>query len=133
MGLATTLRDMRTMRTLFSAAESERAARGDATAGPEHLVVAALALDASAAPHGLTAEAVRASIARVHAASPAAAAATGSSSLRDVFGLARRIAAGRQLQAIHVVQAAARPKHGTMALVFADLGIDRAARDTHSR
>lgn len=121
------------MRALLAEADAERVARGDATTGPEHLVIAALGLDDSATPSGLTPDTVRASIARVHAQTPEAAAEPGSSSVRDVFALARRIAGGGELTAMHVVQAAARPKHGTMALVFTDLGIDRAALDTHHR
>ena len=154
MAFRTALADIRTMKELFTAAEREAAALGDEQPGAEHLFLAALTLDDQSARSALatlevTADQVRAGIARVHATAlgsvgidGAADGLSGNSgsprsltgvyrstgSAQDLFQRARRLAAADKpatLRAAYIVMAAAEVEHGTVARLFDLLGIDR--------
>lgn len=129
--------DIATISALLKAAEQEAAAMGDEQPGAEHLLVAALGLDDTVAPLGVTADDARAAIVRVHATAlgahvdlpPSSRPLTGvyrsSASLQEVFQRARVLSKRERLTGLHVVRAAAERENGTVARVIDELGIDR--------
>ncbi|TDC65512.1 Clp protease [Micromonospora sp. KC207] len=148
------IQDMRTIKTLLTAAEAVAQQAGDNLPGPEHLLLAAFDLPdgtarrvferAGADPAGFRAavdEAHRQAMhdIGVHVASaglplPAAAPAGGIYRLtapgQEVFQAAVQLAkAGRRspLRGAHVVAAVADQERGTVARVLKTLGVDRGA------
>lgn len=147
------LSDVRTMKRLFTEAEAQARRDGQSAFAAEHLLLAALTLDPSGrsalARTGHDPEALRAALARQHAAALAgvgidagslltddapagdepSGAMAGTATGRSVFQRAR-IQANADKAAIcgaHVVLAATELEHGPVPRALADLGIDRAA------
>ncbi|GAB3194111.1 hypothetical protein GCM10027261_11310 [Geodermatophilus arenarius] len=150
MGIATAVRDLRTVEALLTGAEAEARGSGEATPGPEHLLLAATALPdgtaaAALARVGTDAERLRAAVEAAHAAALASVgvgAATGEPALRgpatgpmrstpqaqQVFraAVAAAKAARSPLRGAHVVAAVCDLERGTVVRALADLGVDRA-------
>jgi ATP-dependent Clp protease ATP-binding subunit ClpA len=155
MAIRNAVADIRTMKTLFSAAENEAAGLGDQQPGAEHLFLAALTLDDVSARSvlatlGVTTDDVRSAINGVHAtalstigvdtATAGLLSGTGSfrpsrgpyrsaGSAQELFQRARRLSAADRrslLKAGHIALAAADTEHGTLARVLDSLDIDRA-------
>ncbi|WP_331767443.1 Clp protease N-terminal domain-containing protein [Embleya sp. NBC_00896] len=153
MGIRNAIHDMGAMKLLLTGAEAEARALGDELPGPEHLLLAALALPDDSgrealAASGVTVEDVRRSLTASHVAAlrsvgvdadsvpptPPGPAPHGpyraSGSANDVFQRAVAIsktARPKKLRTAHVVMAVAELEHGTAARVLRDLGIERAA------
>lgn len=126
-----------TIAALMTSAEQEAAALGDEQPGAEHLLLAAAGLDDSTAAIGVTPASVRAAIVAVHARAlgadvelpvstrPLRGVYRAADSLKEVFQRTRALSKGEPLTALHVLRAAAERRHGTVALVIDELGIDR--------
>ncbi|MFJ8744790.1 Clp protease N-terminal domain-containing protein [Embleya sp. NPDC127516] len=151
MGIRAAIHDMGAMKRLLTGAEEQARALGEDTPGPEHLLLAALALpDDSArtalAASGVTVEDVRRVLAESHAAAlrsvgidtdsiPAVSPAPAprgpyraSGSANEVFQRAVAIAKSERpgkLRTAHVLIAVAELEHGTAARVLRNLEIDR--------
>ena len=155
MAIRNALADIRTMKTLFTAAENEANAMGDEQPGAEHLFLAALTLDDASARSalatlGVTTDQVRSAIARVHATAlgaigvdagtdgmlgrpgsprPLTGPYRSTGSAQDLFQRARRLSAADKpatLRAGHIAIAAAEAEHGTVARLLELLDIDPA-------
>ena len=119
----------------MTSADPEAAALGDQQPGAEHLLLAAAGLDDSTAAIGVTPTSVRAAIVAVHARAfgvelpestrPLRGAYRSADSLKEVSQRTRVLSKGEPLSALHVLRAAAERRHGTVALVIDELGIDR--------
>ena len=152
MGLVTAVRDMRTIKQLLTAAEGEARSGGEETPGPEHLLLAAMALpDGTAAralqQFGVGPQQLRTAIEEAHEralaavglevehGSPAAglhSAPTGvfrsTPQAQQVFQEAVALSKSAKpngLKGAHVVAAISRLEHGTAARALAALGVDR--------
>jgi ATP-dependent Clp protease ATP-binding subunit ClpA len=152
MGLRRAITDVRTMNALLPAAEREAQAMGDAETGPEHLLLAALAMpDGQAleafAVAGVDPAQVRQAIIGVHAEAleslglglptqslPAASSTSGapprgvydaSGPAREVFQRSVELAKsrGEALSSGHVLAAVREVRNGTIARVLEQLGV----------
>lgn len=147
MPLRTARADMRLIADLLTTAEAEARALGDPEPAAEHLLLAALLVDDTSARDalGIDAVAVRAAIVVVHADSltaigvtapeldaalpPARGVYRSEVSTQEVFQRARKLArrSPSGLRSAHVLLAVAEREHGTVARVFARLGLQRAS------
>ena len=131
------LSSVATIAALLTSAEREAAALGDEQPGAEHLLLAAAGIDGTTTSLGVTPSSVRAAILAVHARAlgaevelaPSTRQLSGpyrsAESLKEVFQRTRVLSKGEPLTALHVLRAAAERRHGTVALVIDELGIDR--------
>ncbi|MGY1670027.1 Clp protease N-terminal domain-containing protein [Geodermatophilus sp. SYSU D00710] len=149
MGIVTAVRDLRTVRVLLTGAEAEARGAGEATPGPEHLLLAATALPdgtaaAALARVGVDAARLRGAVEAAHAAaltSVGVGAAAGDAGLRgpatgpmrstpqaqQVFRAAVTAAkaARSPLRGAHVVAAVCDLERGTVVRALSALGVDR--------
>lgn len=153
MGLASAVRDMRTIKRLLTEAEAEARRGGEEAPGPEHLLLAATSLpDGTAARAlqrvGVDPQRLRTAIEEAHQGALAAIGievahrSGGAAGLRSratgafrstpqaqqVFQAAvalSKSAKPYRLKGAHVVAAATRLEHGTAARALAALGVDR--------
>ncbi|AEV84299.1 Clp protease ATP-binding protein [Actinoplanes sp. SE50] len=154
MKLPRPIQDMRTIKKLLTAAESEARRAGDELPGPEHLLLAAFDLPDDTARRaferaGADPAGFRAAIDDTHQRAmhdvgvqvagpdrplPEAAPATGPYRLtapgQEVFQAAVRLAkagSGSPLRGAHVVAAIGGQQRGTVARALRTLGVERAA------
>lgn len=153
MGITTAVQDMRTIKRLLESAEEEARVSGEATPGPEHLLLAAMDLpDGSAARtfdrFGVDTARLRSAIEEVHARAlgdagieasvdpatsstlrgPAAGVFRSSPQAQQAFQEAVALSKGahrRGLRGAYVVAAVCDLRLGTAARALAALGVER--------
>jgi ATP-dependent Clp protease ATP-binding subunit ClpA len=149
MGIVTAVRDLRTVRALLTGAEAQARSSGEATPGPEHLLLAATALpDGSAAAAlarvGVDPGRLRDAVEAAHAAAlasvgvatgpvepalrgPATGPMRSTPQAQQVFraAVAAAKAARSPLRGAHVVAAVCDLERGTAVRALETLGVDR--------